>query len=124
MFKLKILWLISIPFFILHTVEEYILGFPYQDRFIAEFSNYFQISELSVFFIIQFVLAFTLFLPLFIKSKHNLFWYLFGIILIFELDHTINLLALGNYYPGVITSIPLVYIGLLFWREKLKLVAN
>ena len=43
-----------------------------------------------------------------------------GIIFIVELHHPWSAITSWDYYPGLITSIPVLIVGFLFWKELLN----
>ena len=117
--SIKTLWLLAIPLFALHAIEEYFFSFPSQDPLIKLFSAYLHLDTLSIFFILQIFLGILLIVPLFVGFKR--WWNLIiGIILVSELEHIAMSVSLREYYPGFYTSIFLVILGIFFWRELLK----
>ncbi len=43
-----------------------------------------------------------------------------GFIYFYELNHLFHAILQGNYYPGLITSLPLPIIGFFFWKELIR----
>ena len=123
--KLKTIFIISIPIFIAHGLEEFFNGFYNVDwsfKFVFGFLDTMTVSQ-ATFLVFQIMLwlAFIVFAFLIASEKWRLrLMVLPGIIYIFELHHIWKTLENWSYYPGVITAIAFPIIGFLFWKELLK----
>lgn len=123
--KLKTIFIISIPFFIAHGLEEIFNNFYNIDwsvKIIFGFLNEMSVPQATfIVFQIMIWLAFMVFAFLIASEKWRLrLMFLPGIIFIIELHHIWKALEAWNYYPGVITAISLTIIGFFFWRELIK----
>jgi len=123
--KLKNLFLLSIPFFIAHGLEEYFNGFyniDWSTKLVFGFLNEMSVPQ-ATFLVFQIMLwlALIVFAFLIASEKWRLRLMFFpGIIFIVELHHPWSVIQSWSYYPGAIISIPLLIIGFLFWKELLK----
>ena len=123
--KLKTIFTISIPFFIAHGLEELFNGFYNIDWSVKVMFGFF--NEMPVpqatFWVFQIMIWLALIVFAFLISNEK--WrlrlmFLPGVIFIVELHHIWKALESWNYYPGVITAIPIAIIGFFFWKELLK----
>lgn len=117
------LW--SIPIFVAHGIEEY-LTFSYNSipSFIS-IGQTFQVSAQSGFLLFQLVWWMALIISVvLIKKRISILAQLsvlaLGGVYIYELEHIINAVKMGSYYAGLFTSIPLIIMGFLFWKELVK----
>lgn len=121
--RLKNIFLIAIPFFIAHEIEEWLTNFWDTDALTKFVSQYFQTISQATFvgWNAAFILSLIAIFLVLKGGKSTLFvmWAL-GFIFIFELNHAIKALASFSYYSGAITSIPLLIIGFFFWKELIK----
>lgn len=107
-------------------MEEYLTRFYDGDPIFAIFFRLFRGMSFpqAIFLELQvllWVLFTTLFLVLLNKRILNLaVCTLFGLIFIVEIHHLLHALLIRNYYPGLITSIPLLVLGYVYWRELIK----
>jgi|SRR3989338_1005830 len=123
--KLRTIFIISIPFFIAHGLEELFNSFYNIDwsvEVIFGFSNEMPVPQ-ATFWVFQIMMWLALIVIAFLISGEK--WrlrimFIPGIIFIVELHHIWKALETWNYYPGVITAIPLTILGFFFWRELLK----
>src|SRR3990167_10208314 len=123
--KLKTIFYISIPVFIAHGLEEIFNGFYNVDwsfKLVFGFVETMPVPQATfIVFQIMLWLALIIFAFLIASEKWRLrLMFLPGIIFIVELHHPWSAITSLGYYPGVITSIPLVIIGFLFWKELIK----
>lgn len=123
--RLKNIFLISIPLFIIHGVEEYITGFYlispiFKVLFIGQrFENIYQ----SAFFTFHIMLWLCLIISylLLIGGKWVIrLMVLLGLIYIFEIHHIIDALIVRDYYPGLITSFVFPIIAFFYWKELVR----
>lgn len=123
--KLKNLFYISIPLFVIHGLEELFNNFYNIDwsvKIMFGFFNGMPVPQ-ATFWVFQIMiwLALIVFAFLITSEKWRLRLMLIpGIIFIVELHHIWKALESWNYYPGVITAVPITIIGFLFWKELLK----
>ena len=123
--KLKTIFFISIPFFIAHGLEEFFNSFyniDWSTKIVFGFLNEMSVPQ-ATFLVFQIMLwlALIVFALLISNEKWRLRLMLLpGIIFLVELHHPWSVIASLDYYPGAITSIPLLIIGFLFWKELLK----
>lgn len=117
------LW--SIPIFVAHGIEEY-LTFSYSSipSFIS-IGQTFQVSAQSGFLLFQLAWWMVLIISVVLIKKRisilaQLLVLALGGVYIYELEHIINAVKMGSYYAGLLTSIPLLIMGFLYWKELLK----
>ena len=127
--KLKNIFYISVPVFIAHELEEILNGFynvDWSTKIVFGFLDGMSLPQATfVVFQIMLWLALIIFAFLITSEKWRLrLMFLPGIIFIVELHHPWSAITSLGYYPGVITSIPLVIIGFLFWKELLSNFKN
>ena len=127
--KLKTIFYISIPVFIAHGLEEILNGFynvDWSTKLVFGFLNEMSVPQ-ATFLVFQIMLwlALIVFAFLIANEKWRLrLMFLPGIIFIVELHHPWSVITSWGYYPGAITSIPLLIIGFLFWKELLSNYKN
>ena len=123
--KLKTIFYISIPVFIAHGLEEFFNNFyniDWSTKLVFGFLNEMSVPQ-ATFLVFQIMLwlALIVFAFLIANDKWRLrLMFLPGIIFIVELHHPWSVITSLGYYPGAITSIPLLILGFLFWKELLK----
>ena len=123
--KLKILFYISIPLFVIHGLEEILNGFynvDWSTKLAFGFLYGMPVPQ-ATFWVFQIMLWLALIVFAFLISSEK--WrlrlmFLPGIIFIVELHHLWSAITSWSYYPGLISSIPVLIIGFLFWKELLK----
>lgn len=117
--RLKNLFALSIPLFIVHGLEEYFTGLYNFDSFYQSFSN-----PKTAFVIVVLVLANILLIVSYMLIQKNKWGlglsFLLGLSFIFELVHIYDAIITGGYYPGLYTALLFPVIGFLFWKELLK----
>lgn len=118
----KDLFLISLPIFILHGLEEYFTDFFVTDSswllVYRPFQGIFQSG--AVFIGFQLIVWLLLFISYRLVRKGKLVSLLvigWSIIFVLELQHLIMSVLNQSYYPGTITAVALVVIGGLFWKN-------
>lgn len=117
--KLKNLSLLCIPIFIVHSLEEYFVGFYNINSFYRSFSN----PQMA--FLIIVVISFNLLMIIsYILIQKNIGGLilptLVGLVLIYELIHIYEAIKVGGYYPGLYTGIIFPFLGYLYWRELIR----
>jgi hypothetical protein len=123
--KLKIIFLIAIPAFIIHGLEEILTGFYNTDSQVDFWLG--SLNSLptpqATFILLQIAIAVILVIGylLLLGPKWQLrVMFIPGIVFIYELHHLYKAVTVGGYYPGLVTALLLYVIGFLFWRELLK----
>ena len=123
--KLKIIFGISIPLFILHGIEEYRTGF-YRDNELYQFAfrPFLEMSWHQVMFatfqvMFWLLLAATFLMTLSEKWRLRMMTVL-GAVYILELHHIWKAVVSWSYYPGLITALAFPVVGFFFWRELIK----
>ncbi|MDP1625305.1 MAG: HXXEE domain-containing protein [bacterium] len=124
--KLKLIFGISIPVFILHGIEEFVTHFSDKDAhaqaIFGMFSSLSNHGATFVVFQIMFWLLLIISLLLIMGGKWQLYTLgIAGIVYIYELHHVYKAIAIGGYYPGLYTSIAFPIIGFFFWKEWLAI---
>lgn len=109
---------LSVPLFILHAIEEYYTGLTQLDSFFQWASNITGLSVNTIYFGEQVLLIGLLMWTIYQPKKWLLV--LIGLIFVFEFIHLTRAIAILNYYPGLITAIPILILGIFFWRELIK----
>ena len=123
--KLKTIFYISIPVFIAHGLEEIFNDFyniDWSTKLVFGFLSEMSVPQATfIVFQVMIWLAFIIFAFLIASEKWRLrLMFLPGIIFIVELHHPWSVITSLGYYPGAITSIPLIILGFLFWKELLN----
>ena len=127
--KLKTIFIISIPVFIAHGLEEFFNAFyniDWSTKLVFEFLYEMSVPQ-ATFLVFQIMLwlALIVFAFLIANEKWRLrLMFLPGIIFIVELHHPWSVITSWGYYPGAITAIPLLILGFLFWKELIKKFKN
>lgn len=116
--KLQRYTIIALPLFFLHTLEEYYFGFIETDISIRWLSSIFDVSRASAHWTVQVLVAMYLLSLVFFRPARKVWYFILGIIFVVEIHHLWETLTSG-YAPGFWTAIPLVMLGVLFWRELL-----
>ena len=122
--RLHRLFGLSIPFFIIHGVEEYWFGFYDVYPLFHSTATIFQTTPQGIFLVFQ-IMWWLMLLMVFLTSLGGE-WQLIpmtmlGLIYLYELNHPFGALFQGSYYPGLLTSLPFPIIAFLFWRELLRI---
>src|SRR3989344_1032719 len=123
--KLKIIFGLSIPLFVLHGIEEFYTGFYKADRFTQFIFGPFEQMGVHDIMFLTFQVMFWLLLAVAFLMTLSERWRLrmmmvLGAVYILELHHIWKAIASWSYYPGLMTAIPLVIVGFFFWQELLK----
>lgn len=123
--KLQTLFLISIPVFIAHGLEEYFTGLYNVDATFYFMFQYLQNMSIlqAAFILFQIMIWLILIISYLIliqgKSLLCLMTFL-GFVFIFELQHVVKTVLTLAYYPGTITSLLFPVIGFYFWKELIR----
>ena len=123
--KLKLLFLLSIPLFITHGLEEYFTGFFNIDPIFKFVFQYFENMTVfqATFLLFQIMLWLFLitFFFLILGGKWPLrLMVILGVVLIFELHHIIRTIVEWSYYPGTITALLFPILAFFFWKELIN----
>ncbi len=123
--RLKFIFGVSIPLFILHGTEEFLTGFYNLDQWdewifgLLPFVSTHQAMFATFQFMFWLLLAISLILFLGERQRFYMLAIL-GVIFVFELHHPIKALLAGGYYPGLVTSLGFPVLAFFFWREWLR----
>ena len=120
--KLSNFVLISIPFLAIHGLEEYIGKFYNTDPYFRFVASFIPLSN-EMTFIISEVLLFLILIEMYrwlrLKKHTKAISILIGIIFVLEVSHILDYISMGVYVPGLITSFPLLILGVLYWKKLL-----
>lgn len=118
--KFQNILLIIIALFILHAIEEWYTEMFNVDWFFMRSASFFHTTSETVFLIFELIWC-TFLIILFwgiLKGKWRFpIMILLGIILLFETQHLISAILAWGYYPGSITSLMLLAVTPIFWKE-------
>ncbi|MFZ2523515.1 MAG: HXXEE domain-containing protein [Minisyncoccia bacterium] len=124
--KLKTIFALSIPLFIAHGIEEFATHFYDIDThdqaifgLLSSLSNHG--ATFVVFQIMFWILLIVSFLLILSEQWRLRVMIIPGLIYVYELHHLYKAIAVGGYYPGLVTALLFPVIGYFFWRELLKL---
>ena len=119
--KLKNIFAISIPIFIIHGLEEYFTGLYAVDPFYQLFSNPKLIFVIIVLIFLNIILVISYILIQ--KNKWTLgLFVLFELLLVYELTHIYMAVKVGGYYPGFITALIFPVITVFVGKELIKII--
>jgi len=122
--KLQNIFLLSIPLFIAHGLEEYFTGFYKVDSiFLFIFQSFETMSVFqATFLLFQIMLWALLIIAYLMLSRRFVIGLLtiLGVFFVLELHHLIDALIRLEYYPGMITGILFPVIGFFYWKELIK----
>lgn len=107
---------VAIALFFTHAVEEYISGFYLTDPLFLRTSDVTHSAPQTVFFVEQFLLL--ALLTFAIYKPRKIVCIIIGLLLVSELIHLILAIFL-QIYSGLLTSLPLVLLGALYWKRLL-----
>ncbi len=124
--RLKTIFLISIPLFIVHGLEEYFQGLYLVDSHVDFVFGYLYTlaTPQALFLFFQIALWSLLIVTAILISRDT--WRLRmmiipGLIYIYELHHIREALSLGDYYPGLITAILFPLIAFFYRKELIQI---
>lgn len=126
--RLKIIFLIAIPAFIIHGLEEIFTGFYNTDSqvdFWLGGLNSLPTAQ-ATFILLQIAIALMLMIGylLLLGPKWQLrVMFIPALVFIYEFHHLYKAITVGGYYPGLATALVLYVIGFFFWTELLKNIA-
>lgn len=127
--KLKIIFGLSIPVFIMHGIEEFITHFYDSDSHSqAIFGVFSSLSNHGATFVVfQIMLWLLLIIGFLLILGGRWQFYTFsiiGVVYLYELHHIIKAVMVQGYYPGLYTSLAFPIIAILFWKEWLRIKRN
>ncbi len=115
---------ISVPFLIIHSIEEFYFGLPNIDAFTSFISHHIGLTNNITYFLGQLILfvffAIILFLIM-LRKNIDYGGFVVGIILLFEVSHIYLAIISGSYYPGLVTSLILFGLGIWYWYKVLQI---
>lgn len=123
--KLNNLFLISIPIFVAHGLEEYLAKF-YETYPILNFTwtnRLFQAVPQATFltFQVMFWLLITVMYILLRRDRGTLvIMTIVGFIYIYEATHILSAIIMQRYTPGLITAPLLPIVGFFYWKELMN----
>lgn len=115
--NIKGLLAIAIPVFIVHAIEEYSMGILTSDPFFL-WATLHGLPTVVLYLLEQVVLVVLLLWALYQPRRWLLV--LIGLLFLFEFTHFVSAAQHMSYYPGLVTAIILVVLGLFLWKELLK----
>jgi len=121
--RLKNIFLLLIPIFIVHGLEEYFTDFYHIDPSIQAVFGRFGFSLSSTFLVFQIVLWLLLIVGFILLRKYILYKtisMIMGGLLVFELWHIYKAIMVGGYYPGLYTALLFPIVGYFYWRELIN----
>ena len=122
---LRNIFLLSIPIFILHGMEEYITGFTQVDPiFLWVFRPLLDMSvNQATFLVFQIMLGVLLIVSalLILGEKWQRRMIIIpGLLYIFEFHHLYEAIIRKTYYPGLITALFFPFVAFFFWKAYFK----
>ena len=124
--RLRKLFLVSIPLFIAHGLEEIFTGFSNIDQQVGfVFSKLVELPDIQALFVLMQIMLWLTFVIVYLSFRGPKWqlrlMFLLGLVLIYELHHLYNAIRVGGYYPGLITALFLYVLGFFFWKELLRI---
>lgn len=123
--KLRNLFFISTPLFIVHGTEEYVTHF-YDVYPLLNFKwteNVFQSIPQATFFTFQ-AMWWLLLLVVYVllrRDKGTIYLMTFvGLIYIYEITHILSAIIVQGYTPGLTTGLLFPFMAFFYWKELLK----
>ena len=125
--KLKHIFGLSIPLFIVHGIDEFVTNFNTTDVLDQRMFGIFfgDLSSHDIMFV-TFQIMFSLLLIisfLFLLGEKWQFRILAiaGVVYVFELHHIIKAISAWAYYPGLITALIFPFVAVFFWKEWFRI---
>lgn len=123
--RLKTIFGLSIPLFIMHGIEEIMTGFyavDAWDQFL--FTPFATLTPHGVMFVtFQVMLWLTLVIGFLMLQSERVRLYLLGVaglVYLFEVHHIVKAVLVGGYYPGLVTAFVFIPLAFVFWREWVR----
>ncbi len=114
--------LTAIPLFILHAVEEYFTNFYHVDESYLWVRNTILLgisNDTLAFVAYQTVFILLLLIAYVFVQRQKVVAVLIGLVFVLELSHLFLGLMEGRYYPGLVSSLPLIGVGFVYWHTLL-----
>lgn len=111
--NIKNILTVALPLFIIHAVEEFSTGLLKIDPFFRWVGA--KGFSVTTFYIVEQILLVAILLWAIYKPKRPIL-ILIGFLFIFEITHVVPALQTMSYYPGIVTAIPLVIVGIFYWK--------
>ncbi len=124
--RLKLIFALSIPLFVIHATEEYLTHFYSLDTFDANLFGYLlggMTPHQASFFTFETMLILLLVVSAVLLISERSKIYMLGVagfVYLFELHHVVKAVLAEGYYPGLITSLAFPVIAFFFWKEWIK----
>ncbi len=118
--RLKIIVFLSVILMILHGIEEIYQGFYETYALFETVGRMFSTKEEALFigFQVTWWIVLILFFVLLLGEKWRFrVLLLYGLVLLYETQHVYSAIIKREYYPGVITALLILPLGVAFWRE-------
>lgn len=123
--RINLIFLLSIPVFIIHGIEEYlnnfshvypILNFNWSEILFTSSQQ----ASFGTFQIMLWILLVVSFLLITFKKTHMFFLFVLGFVYIYEVTHIVSALFAQSYTPGFVTSLLFIPITYFYWKEVLN----
>lgn len=122
--KLQNLFLLGVLLFIAHGLEEILTGFYNDSQVAFIFGGLAKLPDMEALFLLfQIMLWFTLIISyLFLLGPKWQLRLMFipGLFMVYEFYHLYQAMAVGAYYPGLVTALGFPLLGFFFWRELIN----
>jgi len=120
--KLKIIFGLSIPLFILHGIEEFMTHFydvdTHNGAIFGSLSGLSNHGATFVTFQVMFWLLLIISFLLILGEKWRLnVLAIAGLVYIYELHHLYKAVTVGGYYPGLYTALAFPIMAFFFWKS-------
>lgn len=124
--KLKTIFGLSIPLFVVHGIEEFVTHFydidAHDQKIFGLLSGLSNHGATFVTFQVMFWLLLVISLLLLMGQKWQFnVLAIAGIVYIYELHHVYKAIIIGGYYPGLYTALLFPIVAFFFWREWLRI---
>ena len=122
--KLQKLYFLSVLLFLLHVGEEYVtLYYPTLFGITYRMHGFAQIE----FFTIETTVITTMVTAAYLLKKQLIpfpFMILPGLFYLYQCEHIENTIKIHTYYPGSVTGMILVVLGLIYWKNLFQTLAK
>lgn len=120
--KLRTIFAWSIPVFIAHGIEEYVMGFPDTDPIFGFAFQSILVMDTANAVFIMFQIMLWILLIVSLLMLHGEQWQrrlllIPGIVYVFEFHHLYEAIVRQQYYPGTFTSLLFPVFAVFFWKE-------
>ena len=123
--KLRTLFLISVPLFMIHSIEEHWTEFFDVYPLFSAIGQLIGSSADVPFIVFSFLWWLLLLSASFLLLTGRFpcrLMFIPGIIYLYEFHHIIKAILAWDYYPGLITALGFPVIGYFFWKEFLRVL--